>query len=343
MRPDSGNAVVDLAAIQRAAERLDGVARRTPLVPFRGGLVKPESLQVTGSFKFRGAYNAIATELEEGDVAGVVAHSSGNHAQGVAYAARLLSVSATAVMPANAPAIKRHRAASYGATIVDVGPNNEERVQVAERMRVERDLVLISSTEHSGVIAGQGTVGLEIAESLLNLPAVGDQIAAGRGEGVEVYVPIGGGGLASGVGVAVRSLLPKATVIGVEPALAADAHESLDRGEIVRWGPERVTRTVADGLRHTSLGPLSFMHLREVIDRVVTVSERQILQAVAALAWDARLVAEPSGAVAAAGHLADERPVDGERYPVCVLSGGNVDGRAYARWLTESTERGDIG
>jgi threonine dehydratase len=330
---------IGLSDVMRAAARLNGVARHTPLVPLLAGVsVKAESLQVTGSFKFRGAYNALAAELELGAVAGVVAHSSGNHAQGVARAARLLGVPATVVMPRGAPAVKRERSRRDGATVVDVGPGSDERVDVARRLSREAGLLLLSSTEHPDVIAGQGTAGVELVDAVLALPGVGPELAAAGGEGLAVLVPVGGGGLASGVGIAVKGLLPAARVIGVEPEIAADARDSLRRGEIVRWPGEGVTRTIADGLRHTSVGPLAFGHLRGVLDAIVTVSERQIAQAIGVLAWHARLVAEPSGAVAVAAAMAARA---GARHTVCIVSGGNVDPRAYAGWLSEPQQEGD--
>jgi threo-3-hydroxy-L-aspartate ammonia-lyase len=333
--------VVELPDVKRAAGRLAGIARHTPLVPLVAGVsVKAESLQVTGSFKFRGAYNALAAELERGAVAGVVAHSSGNHAQGVARAARLLGVPATVVMPSGAPAVKRDRAQRDGATIVNVGPTSDERVDAARRLSDEGGLLLLSSTEHPQVIAGQGTAGVELVDAVLALPGVGRELAAAGGDGLTVLVPVGGGGLASGVGVAVKALLPMATVVGVEPESAADARDSLRQGEIVRWPGEDVTRTIADGLRHTSVGPLAFAHLRDVLDAIVTVTELEIAQAIGALAWQARLVAEPSGAVAIAAALGGHRPAAGARHTVCVLSGGNVDPRAYAGWLSEHTQEG---
>jgi threo-3-hydroxy-L-aspartate ammonia-lyase len=333
---------VGLADVKRAAGRLAGIAHQTPLVPLLAGVsVKAESLQVTGSFKFRGAYNALAAELERGAVAGVVAHSSGNHAQGVARAARMLGVPATVVMPGAAPAVKRDRARRDGATIVDVGPASDERVAVARQLCDDAGLLLLSSTEHPEVIAGQGTAGVELVDAVLGLPGIGRELAAAGGEGLTVFVPVGGGGLASGVGIAVKALLPLATVIGVEPEIAADARDSLRQGEIVRWPGDDVTRTIADGLRHTSVGPLAFAHLRGVLDAIVTVTEREIAQAIGVLAWQARLVAEPSGAVAVAAALAAPGPAAGARHTVCVLSGGNVDPRAYAGWLSEHPQEGD--
>jgi len=333
--------LVGLDAVRRAAERIHAVANVTPLLALRPGVhVKAESLQVTGSFKFRGAFNALASELEAGEVSGVVCHSSGNHAQGVARAARLLGVPAVAVMPSDAPAVKAQRVAREGAEIVRVGSSSDERVSVAVQLAAERGLVLLSSTEHPDVIAGQGTVGLEIVEACLAMPEVGPELRAAHGAGLEVFVPVGGGGLASGVALAVRTLLPRAAVVGVEPETAADARESLEQGRIVRWPVERVMRTVADGVRHTAVGPLAFAHLRRYIDRIATATEDQIASAMRVLAAEGRLVVEPSGALAPAAALAGAATPG--RHIVCVASGGNVDLRAYAR-VVAGGDAGDDG
>jgi threo-3-hydroxy-L-aspartate ammonia-lyase len=329
--------LVKLPEVVRAAHRISRVVRRTPLIPLTPRVsLKAECLQVTGSFKLRGAYNAIAAALEEDDIRGVVTHSSGNHAQGVARAARLLGLSATAVMPCTTPPMKRERVARDGAEVIEVGTSSEERVEVARELSRTRELLFLSSTEHPQIIAGQGTVGLEVAESYRELREAHVLRGDGDGAGLEVLVPIGGGGLASGVGLAIKSLLPRATVVGVEPALAADARQSLEGGRVVRWPVEDVTRTIADGLQHTSVGALSFSHLRVFLDRIVTVSEAQIKQAIRWLAAEAHLVVEPSGAVSVAAYLA-ESAEDAEReHTVCVVSGGNVDLCSYVSWLEEA-------
>ena len=211
--PDPAAPLVDLARIRAAAETLRGVAVRTPLValgdPARRHLLKAESLQPIGAFKIRGAYNAAASLSPEERARGLITYSSGNHAQGVARAARLLGVPAVIVMPENAPAIKRARVLADGAEVVTVGNASAERQAVAERLAAERGLAMIPPYDDDRIIAGQGTCGLEIAEDLPDLAAV--------------LVPIGGGGLASGVAAAVKALRPGARVIGVEPELAADA------------------------------------------------------------------------------------------------------------------------
>jgi threonine dehydratase len=324
--PGAPAPLVDLAAIRRAAVTLRGVAARTPLVPLgdpaRRHLLKAESLQPIGAFKIRGAYNAAAALPAADRARGLITYSSGNHAQGVARTARLLGVPAVIVMPENAPAIKRARVLADGAEAVTVGNASAERQAVAERLAAERGLAMIPPYDDDRIIAGQGTCGLEIAEDLPDLAVV--------------LVPVGGGGLASGVAAAVKALRPAARVIGVEPALAADARDSLARGEIVEWSAADVSRTIADGTRTQALGPRTFAHLRALLDGIVVVSEDEIAAAVRIAAEEARLVVEPSGAlgIAALRFHAGEAGVAGAGGPVvCVVSGGNVDPERYRAYL----------
>jgi len=323
---DQAADLVTIASIQAAAELLRGVAIRTPLVPFgRPGaqrFLKAESLQPIGAFKIRGAYVAVASLGPDERARGVITYSSGNHAQGVARAARLLGAPAVVVMPSDAPALKKARVEADGAEVVVVGTSSEERQQVAERIAVERGLAIIPPFDDDRVIAGQGTVGLEIAEELPNVAAV--------------LVPIGGGGLASGVCVAIRALAPGARLIGVEPELAADARDSLRQGRIVRWSPADSSRTIADGTRTTALGRRTFAHLSRLLDVIVTVSESEIVAGVRLAAEASRLIAEPSGAlsVAALAFRSTEAGLDGLTGPiVAVVSGGNVDPIAYRTYL----------
>ena len=225
-------------------------------------------------------------------------------------------------MPSDAPPIKRDRVAVDGAEIVTVGPASEERQQVAERIAVERGLSIIPPYDDDRIIAGQGTVGLEILEDLADVHTI--------------LVPIGGGGLASGVATAAKALKPSVRVIGVEPELAADARELLERGEIVRWPVEAVSRTIADGARTQALGQRPFRHLRANLDAIVTVTEAEIVAAIRLAAEQGRLVVEPSGALSIAAMVfrASELGLDGSRGPtVAVVSGGNVDPEAYRRYL----------
>ena len=319
-------ALVELAAIRAAAATLRGVVVRTPLVPFgdpaRNQLLKAESLQPIGAFKLRGAYVAAAALSSQERARGLITYSSGNHAQGVARAARLFGVPAVIVMPSDAPAIKRARVEADGAEVVIVGTASEERRLVAEALAAERGLNVIPPFDDPGIVAGQGTVGLEIAEDRPDVAAV--------------LVPIGGGGLAAGVAASIRATAPTARIIGVEPELAADAKASIEADEIVAWDATLVSRTIADGTRTQSIGRLNFAHLRAQLDAVVTVSEAEIAAGVRLAAEEARLVVEPSGALAVAAmrFRAGEAGLQGLDGPIVgVVSGGNVDPDRYLAYL----------
>jgi threonine dehydratase len=225
-------------------------------------------------------------------------------------------------MPSDAPALKRARVEADGAEIVIVGPASDERRRVAEEIAAARGLAIIPPYDDPWIVAGQGTVGLEIAEDMPDVAAV--------------LVPIGGGGLASGVAAAIKGLVPGARVIGVEPELAADARDSLTAGRIVAWSAEQVSRTIADGTRTQSIGRLNFAHLSVQMDAVITVSEDEIAAAVRLAAEEARLVVEPSGAlpVAALRFHAAEAGLMGLDGPVVgVVSGGNVDPDRFLAYL----------
>jgi threonine dehydratase len=317
---------VTLDAIRTAAETLRGVATHTPLVSFgppdARRFLKAESLQPIGAFKLRGAYVAVASLPLDVRARGVITYSSGNHAQGVARAARLLGVTAVIVMPSDAPRIKRERVEADGAEIVTVGTASDERQRVAEAIAAERSLSVIPPFDDDRIIAGQGTIGLELVADRPDLGVV--------------LVPVGGGGLASGVAAAIKALRPEIRVIGVEPELAADAHDSLERGEIVRWPSELVSRTIADGTRTQALGVRTFVHLRACLERIVTVSEAEIAAGVRLAAERARLVVEPSGALAIAAMAFHSRELGLDREAgsiVAVVSGGNVDPERYREYL----------
>lgn len=339
---DSLPRLVSLADVEAAAKRLEGVALRTPLLPLAAGgegsprrrvWLKPESLQPIGAFKIRGAYNALA-QLDAGERSvGVVTHSSGNHAQGVSRAAKLLGIRAVVVMPDDAPAIKVAGVRADGAEIDVVGPADEERIARADQLARDQGLTLIPSYDDPRIIAGQGSVGLEIAQQLAELGSPGDAP-------VNVLVPVGGGGLASGICVALRALRPGARVWGVEPELAADAQESLAEGRVVRWAPERTVRTSADGMRSSALGRMTFAHLVRLLEGIVAVSEDEIARAMVRAAARARLVVEPSGATGIAAWLfhAGDLPDDGD--VVIVVSGGNVDPDRYQDLLAQGTAAG---
>ena len=332
MTVDTTTPLVGIEAIRAAAATLRGVAIRTPLVPFgrpeARRFLKAESLQPIGAFKIRGAYVAVASLTPAERSRGVITYSSGNHAQGVARAARLLGAPAVVVMPSDAPALKKARVEADGAEVVVVGTSSEERQRVAEEIAAERGLSVIPPYDDDRIIAGQGTVGLEIAEELPDVAAV--------------LVPIGGGGLASGVAVAIRALAPGARLIGVEPELAADARQSLREGRIVRWPAADVSRTIADGTRTTAIGQRNFAHLLALLDDIVTVSEEEIAAAVRLAAEESRLVAEPSGAlsIAAMAFRSGEAGLDGLDGPiVAVVSGGNVDPDRYRGLLASPLPR----
>lgn len=319
-------ALVGLPEIRAAAAVLRGITVRTPLVPFgrpeRRHWLKAESLQPIGAFKLRGAYVAAALLTPEERRRGLITYSSGNHAQGVARAARLFGVPAVIVMPSDAPAVKRARVEADGAQVVIVGTASEERRRVAEEFAAARGLAIIPPYDDRRIVAGQGTTGLEIAEDMPEVAAV--------------LVPIGGGGLAAGVAAAITALVPDARLIGVEPELAADARDSLAQDRIVAWPPELVSRTIADGTRTQSIGRLNFAHLREQLDAMITVSEAEIAAAVRLGAEEARLVVEPSGAlpIAAMRFHAAEAGLAGLDGPIVgVISGGNVDPDRFLEYL----------
>ena len=303
---------------------------RTPLLAFPGAagalgppalLIKPESLQPTGAFKLRGAYNAIAALLADSRPPGVVAHSSGNHGFAVAYAAALLGVPAAIVVPETAPTVKTELIAGVGAELVTVAATLTARIETSAKIASERGYAEIPPFDDRRVIAGQGTIGLEIAEDL----------GHGARRPAAVLVPVGGGGMVSGIAVAIKALLPGTRVIGVEPEFAADARESLRSGARVAWAAADTARTKADSLRVEQVGELTFPHIQALVDDIVTVSEAELLEGVRRLARQGRLVAEPGGAVAVAAALFRDPAELGLISPgsgapvVAVLSGGNID------------------
>ncbi len=314
--------MITLNDIREAQSRLRSVAVRTSLLEShihgtdsvrdaRRLYLKPENLQPIGAFKLRGAYNKIASLTEEERRHGVISYSSGNHAQGVAYAARALGVKATIVMPNNAPEIKRKATAALGAEIVLVGPGSNERMKRAEELAAQHGYVIVPPYNDEKIIAGQGTMGLEILEDLPEVETV--------------LVPVGGGGMISGIATAIKLSKSAVNVIGVEPELAADAQASLRSGRIVEFMPERVTRTVADGLRTQSVGPINFEHIRRYVDDIITVSEDEIREAMRLLATNPKTIAEPSGAVAVAGFLFHREQLPRTTMNAAVISGGNIE------------------
>ena len=329
--------MVSLDDIRAAQTLLRGIAVRTPLFEWtaptdpRKLYLKLENLQPIGAFKLRGAYNKVASLTDAERRRGVISYSSGNHAQGVAYAARALGVKAIIVMPSNAPKNKLEATAALEAEIVTVGPGSEERRLRAEQLAAEHGYAIVPPYNDERIIAGQGTVGLEILEDMPEIEAV--------------LVPVGGGGLISGISAAIklsdpridrtkigRTRLgqPKVKVIGVEPELAADAQASLRAGRIVSFPAEQVSQTLADGLRTQSIGAINFEHIRAYVDDIVSVTENEIREATRVLSANPKTVAEPSGAVTTAAFLfhADELPKTAIN--VAIISGGNIDTQLLA-------------
>jgi threonine dehydratase len=321
--------MIGLGDIGEARRRLRGVALRTPLVPCPHGrpgralYFKPESLQPTGAFKLRGAYNKIFSLSPEERRRGVIAHSSGNHAQAVAYAARALGTRAVIVMPRNAPRVKLEATAVLGAEVVPVGADSGERVRRAGELAAEHGYVPVPPYDDEILIAGQGTIGPEILEDLPEVETV--------------LVPVSGGGLISGIAAAIKLSRPDVRVIGVEPELAADARASMKSGRLVEFPAEQVGRTVADGLRVRRLGETPFEHVRAFVDDIVAVAEEEIIEAMRRLALRVRLVAEPSGAVTFAAYLFHRDELSASRRTVAVISGGNVEPRLLAEVLAGPT------
>jgi threonine dehydratase len=306
--------LVTIEDVRAAAERIAGRVVRTPLIKFAAAepgrplWLKPESLQPTGAFKLRGAFNAILQRLDDARSRGVVTHSSGNHARAVAWVARELGLRAVIVIPDAAPAVKVDAVRRLGAEVVIVAP--EERDTRAFELAAEHGYVMIPPYDDAAVVAGQGTVGLEIAADLAGIAAV--------------LVPVSGGGLIGGVATAVKALSPTTRVIGVEPELAADAAESFRTGERVSWTTDQTYRTIADGLRTTSVGEIPWGQIQKYVDDVITVGEDEIRDGVRRLAAGARLVVEPSGAVPFAAYLHRAGQLGADGNVVAVLSGGNI-------------------
>jgi threonine dehydratase len=302
--------LVTIEQILDAAELIRPHAVRTPLLesPWPGLWLKPENLQPIGAFKIRGAVTAISRLDPALRARGVLAHSSGNHAQAVAYTARAFGIDAHIVIPDNAPARKVQATRDLGAT-VELVPV-EQRFSRPLELERETGKAMIAPFDNADVISGQGTVGLEIAADLPDVTTI--------------LVPVSGGGLISGVAAAVTALLPDAKVVGVEPELAGDAAESFRAGRRIPWTPAQTARTMADGLRTFSVGELPWQHISTQVHNIITVSEDEIADATRRLILQARLVAEPSGAVAAAAYLHHQDELPGGK-TVAIVSGGNID------------------
>ncbi|HWZ52544.1 MAG TPA: threonine/serine dehydratase [Granulicella sp.] len=336
-----------------AQQRIAGVAARTGLyrIPAeqleRAGLaapgfelfVKAESEQPIGSFKLRGAYNKIAGVVERDASAagrGFITYSSGNHAQGVAYAARAVGAKAVIVMPENAPVVKREATAALGAEIVLVGAASSDRRLKAEELEARHGYIMVPPYDDPAIIAGQGTCGLEILEQIQ------EQTGEAAGEGLLVLSPVSGGGLLSGVATAIKVSSTGVKVWGAEPELAGDTKESFETRTLVEWPAAKTTRTICDGLRTQSLGRLNFEHVLEYVDGIVTVKEEEILAAMRIFLRTTELVPEPSGAATLAAALFHAGELPAARRVVVVLSGGNVEPTLEAR-LREEIAAGTAG
>lgn len=314
---------VSFQSVQRAAQRLAGQAVRTPVlrVPLldqRVGAqlyIKCENLQLAGAFKFRGAFNAIASLDAARRARGVVAFSSGNHGQAVALAARKFSVPATIVMPTDAPRIKVDNVRGYGAEVIHYDRLSEDREEIAVELARGRSATLIPPFAHPEVIAGQGTAALELFEELPDLDLL--------------FVPLGGGGLLSGTLLAQQALAPGCQVYGVEPQAGDDGLQSLRAGEIVQITPPQ---SIADGALTQALAPLTFAIIRSFVQGVLTVSDEALIRAMQVAAIDLKLVIEPTAALGLAAVLQQAVPVSNKKIGV-ILSGGNVDPVRYAQWL----------
>ena len=340
--------LISLADIFAARERIASTAVRTPLVRIsRARLrmagwpelsesmpdiyLKDESEQPIGSFKLRGAYNMVAQLSPEALKRGVITYSSGNHAQGVAYAARALGAKAVIVMPSNAPDVKKAATRALGAEIVEVGPASSERRIKAEELVAEFGYAMIPPYDAPEIIAGQATCGLEIVEQL---------------PGVELVIsPVSGGGLLSGVATAVKLAAqaglarPDVQVWGAEPELAADAKESFYSKTLVEWPAEKTTRTIGDGLRTQSLGVLNFEHVLRHVDGIVSVTEDEIFEAMRVMLTVTKLIPEPSGAVTLAAALFHAEELPKVKKVAVVLSGGNLEPALRERLESELAER----
>ena len=323
--------MVTLEDVQAAQKRIAGVIAKTPLIQYTDAVTKkltfpkPENFQPVGTFKLRGAYNKIASLSPRQRAKGVIAFSSGNHAQGVAYAARALGSRAVIVMPEKAPAIKKAKTLELGAEVITVDGGSEEDWKItAEDLADRHGLTMVPPFNDEAIIAGQGTVGLEIIQELPDVELV--------------LVPIGGGGLISGIAAALKLTRPSIQIVGVEPDCANDAQTSFRTGKIVELPLERTGRTIADGMRATCIGDIPFKHIQTFVDDIVTVSEDEIQKALCVLALDAHLIVEPSGAVPFAAFLYHQKELPAANRSVTVISGGNVDPNLLNQILSKYKE-----
>lgn len=322
--------MVDVADIEAAAGRLNGVSVRTPLLQSfeldhvtRGKvLIKPECLQVTGSFKIRGAYNRLSQLTAQQARNGVVAWSSGNHAQGVAAAGAMLDINTIIVMPADAPKAKLANTRRLGGEVITYDRYTGDREAIARKIAAERGAAIVPSYDHEHIIAGQGTIGLELAEDAMRLGLPPDQ----------VLIPCGGGGLSSGCSVALKSRLPEVSVYAVEPVEFDDTARSFASGERVRIDDS--ARSICDALQTPMPGELTFAINCDLLSDVLTVSDDEVRSAMRFAFRNLKLVVEPGGAVALAAVLSGKLDTAGKTTAI-VLSGGNVDVDLFAEIQAE--------
>lgn len=321
--------MITLTAIREAWGRVSPHVNSTCLLPApwleevtgRPVFLKPENLQITGSFKVRGAANLLISTNSRLMRGGVITASSGNHGLGIAYMGARLGIPVTVVIPESCASVKRNLLDKWGARSIVYGRSSKERRQYARTLAETEDILFVHSHDDPLVIAGQGTIGLEI---LAELPEVG-----------AVLIPVGGGGLIAGIATAIKEINPNVLVYGVEPEIGCCMKQSLDKGEIVEL--LETPSTIADGLRGTRPGEIPFSVVKNHVDGILTVSEEAIEEAVRRLHRDSKLVVEPSGAVVVAALMEQRLPKEATVGPVCtVLSGGNMDNDVLIRILEKS-------
>jgi threo-3-hydroxy-L-aspartate ammonia-lyase len=316
--------ILSFQAIEQAARQLHSVAKQTPALSFdffdsliQGHVwLKAECFQRTGSFKFRGAYNALANLSSQDRQSGVLTYSSGNHAQALALAGNLLNASITVIMPSDAPTVKKEGTRSYGAEVIEYHREEITREELCKQIAAERKLTVIPPYDHLDVMAGQGTIALELLSQVKTLDAI--------------FVCVGGGGLISGCATAIKKLLPNCQVIGVEPSTADDATRSFHSGTLQTV---KDPQTIADGARTPSLGHFTFPVVMNKVDEMITVSEEELLEALSLLWTKGKIFAEPTGALALAGMI-KKRATLREKNVGIIVSGGNVDPKAIWPLLT---------
>ncbi len=317
---------ISFADVQAAAQTIKGVAHRTPVLTSRTAneltgyqvYFKCENLQRMGAFKFRGAYNALSRLSDEEKARGVVTHSSGNHAQGIALAAKLLGIAAVIVMPTDAPASKLAATRGYGAEIVAYDRMTQDRAEISARLARERGLTFVHPYDNPHVMAGQGTAALELLEDVPDLDVL--------------VTPVGGGGLLSGCATAAKALNPKIDIFGVETEASNDWWQSFRRNERVKIPPPD---TIADGMRTQQPGELTFPVVRDKVSEILLVSETQVIEAMKFLLLRLKILAEPTGAVAPAAVFQKMVGPSGRKVGV-IISGGNVDATLLAQLLSDS-------